>query len=59
MGKSYKDLVAWQKAMDSVAEIYKLTRAFPKEEMYGLTSQNDCVIWNRNQLSHYCVTRPG
>jgi four helix bundle protein len=39
MGKSYQDLVAWQKAMDLVEEIYRLTRAFPKEEVYGLTSQ--------------------
>lgn len=39
MGKSYQDLVAWQKAMDLVAEVYKDTRNFPKEEMYGLTSQ--------------------
>lgn len=39
MGKSYQDLVAWQKAMDLVAEVYRLTRNFPKEEMYGLTSQ--------------------
>ena len=39
MGKSYQDLLAWQKAMDLVAEVYKLTRNFPKEELYGLTSQ--------------------
>jgi four helix bundle protein len=39
MGKSYQDLVAWQKAMDLVAEIYRLTRDFPKEEVYGLVSQ--------------------
>lgn len=36
---SYKDLKAWQTAMDLVEEIYLLTRTFPKEEMYGLTSQ--------------------
>ena len=39
MGKSYQDLVAWQKAMDLVTDIYRLTRSFPKEEAYGLTSQ--------------------
>ncbi len=39
MGKSYQDLVAWQKAMDLVTVIYKVTRSFPKEESYGLTSQ--------------------
>lgn len=39
MGKSYQDLVAWQNAMDLVAEVYRVTRIFPKEEMYGLVSQ--------------------
>jgi len=37
--KRYKDLIAWQKAMDLVEEIYKITKSFPKEELYGLTSQ--------------------
>lgn len=37
--KRYSDLIAWQKAMDLVEEIYKITKAFPKEETYGLTSQ--------------------
>ena len=39
MGLSYRDLIAWQKAMDLVEEIYKATREFPKDELYGLTSQ--------------------
>jgi four helix bundle protein len=37
--QGHKDLVVWQKAMDRVTAIYKLTGAFPKEELYGLTSQ--------------------
>jgi four helix bundle protein len=37
--QSYRQLIAWQKAMDFVAAVYKTTRMFPKEEMYGLTSQ--------------------
>jgi four helix bundle protein len=36
---SYKDLIAWQKAMDLAEAIYQLTRDFPREEIYGLTSQ--------------------
>ena len=36
---SYKDLIVWQKSMDLVVEIYKLTDKFPKDELYGLTSQ--------------------
>ena len=39
MSKSYRDLIAWQKAIQLVTEIYKTTRQFPKEEIYGLTSQ--------------------
>ena|SRR3989338_4625218 len=39
MINSYKDLIVWQKAMELVVEIYKLTESFPKEELYGLTSQ--------------------
>jgi len=37
--KSYKDLIVWQKSIDLVILIYKLTKKFPKEEMYGLSSQ--------------------
>jgi four helix bundle protein len=37
--RNYRDLVAWQKAMDLVDRIYSVTRSFPKEEIYGLTSQ--------------------
>jgi four helix bundle protein len=37
--KSYRDLVAWQKAMDLVTEIYRVTHKFPKDELFGLTSQ--------------------
>ncbi len=37
--KSYRELIVWQKSMDLVTEIYKNTSNFPKEEIYGLTSQ--------------------
>jgi four helix bundle protein len=37
--QGHRDLVVWQKAMELVTEIYKTTRAFPKEELYGATSQ--------------------
>lgn len=39
MAGSYRDLVAWKKARIFVAEIYRTTRAFPKDELYGLTNQ--------------------
>jgi four helix bundle protein len=38
-GKNYRDLIAWQKSMDFVEEIYRVTKGFPREELYGLTSQ--------------------
>ena len=37
--RSYKDLIVWQKAIQLVILIYKITEQFPKEELYGLTSQ--------------------
>ncbi|MDI6853442.1 MAG: four helix bundle protein [Deltaproteobacteria bacterium] len=37
--KSYQDLVVWQKAMSLVTEIYRISQKFPKEEIFGLTSQ--------------------
>jgi len=39
MAQTYRDLIAWQKAMDLVTEVYEVTRTFPREELYGLTSQ--------------------
>ena len=37
--KPHRNLVAWQKAMDLAVNIYELTRNFPQEELYALTSQ--------------------
>jgi four helix bundle protein len=37
--KSYRDLIAWQKAIDLVTEIYRCTQSFPKPETYGLIAQ--------------------
>ncbi|MBL8865053.1 MAG: four helix bundle protein [Planctomycetia bacterium] len=37
--QNYKDLVAWQKAMELVVEIYQTTAASPNGERYGLTNQ--------------------
>ena len=35
----YDELVVWQKAMDLVTDIYKVTATFPADERFGLTSQ--------------------
>jgi four helix bundle protein len=37
--KSHKDLDVWKKAIDLSAEVYRLSGSFPKEEIYGITSQ--------------------
>ena len=37
--KTHKDLTVWQKAMELVMEVYKATQMFPREEIFGLTSQ--------------------
>lgn len=36
---SFTDLRVWQEGMDLVEEIYLLTKTFPREEIFGLTSQ--------------------
>ena len=39
MAKHYKDLIAWQKAMELVNAVYDATEGFPRREMYSLTDQ--------------------
>src|SRR5947207_3404375 len=39
MSDSYRDLIAWQKAMALVTEVYRVTEGFPEREIYGLTRQ--------------------
>jgi four helix bundle protein len=39
MSNGFRDLVVWQKSMQLAVEVYKLTKDFPREEIYGLTSQ--------------------
>lgn len=36
---TFRNLLIWQKSMALVTEIYQVTNSFPKEEIYGLTSQ--------------------
>jgi four helix bundle protein len=37
--RTFEDLIVWQKAHTFVIEVYRLTAAFPREEVYGLTAQ--------------------
>lgn len=39
MIESYKDLVVWKKSLELTKEIYITTESFPREELFGLTSQ--------------------
>lgn len=39
MGQSFRELVVWQRAMELTVAVYRLTQDFPREEIYGLTSQ--------------------
>jgi len=39
MGKSFRDLIVWQRAVDMTVSVYELTENFPRKEIYGLTSQ--------------------
>src|SRR5947207_12284723 len=39
MSESYRDLIAWQKAMALATRVYEVTDSFPRREMYGLTRQ--------------------
>lgn len=36
---NFKELLVWQKSINFVTEIYETTNSFPRDEMYGLTSQ--------------------
>lgn len=37
--RTFKDLDVWKNSVDFAAQIYSVTKDFPKEEVYGLTSQ--------------------
>jgi four helix bundle protein len=37
--QSFRDLIVWQRSIELVAEVYRVTKAFPKDEIYGLTAQ--------------------
>ena len=39
MARSFRDLIVWQKGIQLTLSVYQLSKAFPREEIYGLTSQ--------------------
>jgi four helix bundle protein len=39
MADNYRDLIAWQKAKSLALDVYRCTGRFPRDEIYGLSSQ--------------------
>jgi four helix bundle protein len=39
MAQSYRDLIAWQKAVGLVLQVYQATEGFPRHELFGLANQ--------------------
>ena len=46
----FKELKVWQKAIELVTNTYLKTQKFPKEEIYGLTSQKEDVRCPYHQI---------
>jgi four helix bundle protein len=42
--QNFQDLIVWQKAHQFVLSVYRLSKSFPREELYGLTSQFRAAI---------------
>jgi four helix bundle protein len=70
--KDYKELLVWQKSHSSTLAIYEVTRIFPREEVYGLTSQirrcsasipsnisEGCGRLSDKELAHFLVIASG
>ncbi len=39
--RNYRDLILWQKAMDLVELVYRITTRFPQDELYGLAAKSE------------------
>lgn len=48
--RTHKELVVWQKSMEMVKCLYLVTQAFPKEEIYGITSQMRRAAYRFRQI---------
>ena len=63
MADSFRDFIAWQRSVQMSVALYKLTNGFPREEIYGLTSQlrgagvsvasNIAECWGRQSQGEY------
>jgi four helix bundle protein len=54
--KTFRDLFIWQKSMALVTNTYQITQNFPKEELFGLTSQirRSAISLPSNIAEGYC-----
>ena len=59
--RSFRDLIVWQKAMYLVDLVYRLTKRFPREELFGLKLQMRKAVVSvpSNVAEGYCRRRPG
>ena len=61
--KSFRELIVWQKGIELVISVYRITKTFPKEEVFGLTMQlrrsvvsipsNIAEVYGRQHTSEY------
>ena len=55
---THKELIAWQKGIQLVKEVYRLTQSYPKEEVFGLTSQiRRCAVSIPSNIAEGCARR--
>lgn len=53
--KDFRDLQVWAKSHELALEIYRMTAAFPKEELYGLTSRmRRCSVSVSSNIAEGC-----
>ncbi len=53
MARTFKEIIAWQKAHQLTLSIYQITTSFPDQEKFGLTSQMRCCSVMRLALNFY------
>lgn len=54
--KAFRDLKVWEKGHSLTLEVYKITKNFPKEELYGLTSHQKNVNKIHSENDHRILT---
>jgi 23S rRNA-intervening sequence protein len=53
--RSFQDLIVWQKAHQLVLRVYKLTKSFPKEEIYGLARVLNIAQSSLEEVRYYFI----